>query len=134
MKLLLDTHVLIWALTDDPRLSAKAREWILDEENTVCCSVVSLWEVALKHAAHPDSVSFTGEELAGFCREAGYQTVEMKEKHVFTEENLQRAEGEPAHHDPFDRMLIAQAKADNMVFLTHDSLLLGYGEKCVVYV
>ena len=56
MNLLLDTHLLIWALNEDPRLPGKAREMILDESNTIYYSSVSIWEVAVKHASHPDNV------------------------------------------------------------------------------
>ena len=134
MNILLDTHILIWALNDDPRLSAKARTLILDEDHTIYCSVVSLWEVAVKHAIHPENVEFTGAQLGAFCREAGYLLIEMKDKHVYALETLNRKEDAPPHHAPFDRMLIAQAKAEKMSLLTHDTQLSFYGEKCVVLV
>ena len=132
MNLLLDTHILIWALNEDPRLSEKARDLILDKDNTVYYSSVSIWEVSIKHANHPDNVSFTGKELAGFCQEAGFLPVEMRDKHIFALETITRAEHAPPHHDSFDRMLIAQAKAENMSFLTHDALLPYYQETCIV--
>ena len=134
MNLLLDTHILIWALNEDPRLPEKARTLILDEGNTVYYSVVSIWEVSIKHANHPENVAFTGEELSGFCREAGFLPVEIKDKHVISLETLKRAKAAPPHHDPFDRMLISQAKAENMLLITHDSLLSMYKEKCVMTV
>ena len=58
----------------------------------------------------------------------------MKDKHVYALETLNRKEDTPPHHDPFDRMLIAQAKAEKMSLLTHDTQLSFYGEKCVVLV
>ena len=66
MKLLLDTHILIWALNDDPRLPKKARELLLKPENSIYYSVVSIWEVAIKHAIHPENVTFTGRESESF--------------------------------------------------------------------
>ena len=126
MNLLLDTHILIWALNEDPRLPVKAREMILDEDNVVYYSSVSIWD--------PDNVEFSGKELDQFCQEAGFLPVEMKDKHVFALETITRSEGAPVHHDPFDRMLIAQAKAENMSFITHDSLLPYYDEKCIILV
>lgn len=132
MNILLDTHILIWALNEDPRLSDKAKEMILDEGNAVCYSSVSIWEIAIKHAIHPEDVEFTGKELAGFCQEAGFLPVEMRDRHVFALETITRVEGAPPHHDPFDRMLIAQAKAENMSFLTHDSMLPYYNENCII--
>ena len=134
MNLLLDTHILIWALNEDPRLPKKAKEVILDEDNTIYYSTVSIWEIAIKHATHPESVQFSGKELARFCQEAGFLPVEMKDRHVFALETITRADGAPPHHDPFDRMLIAQAKAENMSFVTHDSLLPFYEEKCILSV
>ena len=134
MNLLLDTHLLIWTLNDDPRLSDKAREMILDESNVIYYSCVSIWEIAIKHANHPDNVGFTGKELANYCREAGFLPLEMRDRHVFALETIARAEDAPPHHDPFDRMLIAQAKAENMSFITHEALLKDYNEKCIVLV
>ena len=134
MNLLLDTHILIWALNEDPRLPEKARELILDENNAVYYSSVSIWEISIKHAIHPENVTFTGKELSQYCQEAGFLQVEMRDRHVFALETITRAEGAPPHHDPFDRMLIAQAKAENMSFITHDALLPYYEEKCIIAV
>ena len=134
MNLLLDTHILIWALNEDPRLPEIARGMILDENNTIYYSSVSVWEVSIKHSIHPDNVEFSGKELSAFCRDAGFEPIEIRDKHVFALETLKRAEDAPVHHDPFDRMLIAQAKAENMAFITHDALLPFYKEKCIVFV
>ena len=134
MNILLDTHILIWALNDDPRLPDKAREMILDEDNAVYYSTVSIWEIVIKHASHPENVTFTGKELSKFCQEAGFLPVEIRDRHIFALETLTRAESAPPHRDPFDRMLIAQAKAENMSFVTHDSLLPYYEEKCIISV
>ena len=134
MNLLLDTRILIWALNDDPRLSEKAKEMILDTDNAIYYSSVSIWEIAIKHASHPDDIEFSGKELAQFCQEAGFLSLEMKDKHVFALETVTRADGAPPHHDPFDRMLIAQAKAENMSLVTHDAVLPYYKEKCIIAV
>ena len=132
MNLLLDTHILIWALNEDPKLSEKARSLILDPGNAVYYSSVSIWEVAIKHALHPDNVAFSGKELSQYCQEAGFLPIEMRDRHVYALETITRADDAPAHHDPFDRVLIAQAKAENLSFLTHDSLIPYYNETCIV--
>ena len=75
MNLLLDTHILIWALNEDPRLPERAKELILDADNAVYYSAVSIWEISIKHANHPDNVSFSGKELSQFCQEAGFLPV-----------------------------------------------------------
>ena len=134
MNLLLDTHILIWALNEDHQLSEKAKELILDPNNIIYYSSISIWEIAIKHAIHTENVEFSGKELAAFCREAGFLPLEMREKHVFYLETISRPEDAPKHNDPFDRMLIAQAKAENMSFLTHDSLIPCYNEKCIISV
>ena len=132
MNLLLDTHILIWALNEDPKLSEKARSLILDPGNAVYYSSVSIWEVAIKHALHPDNVAFSGKELSQYCQEAGFLPIEMRDRHVYALETITRADDAPAHHDPFDRIVIAQAKAENLSFLTHDSLIPYYNETCIV--
>ena len=132
MNLLLDTHILIWALNEDPRLPDRARELILDADNVVYYSAVSVWEASIKHALRPDNMKSSGRELAGYCNEAGYLPLELKEKHVYALETLTRPDTAPRHSDPFDRMLIAQAKAENMAFITHDALLPYYEEKCII--
>ena len=132
MNLLLDSHILIWALNDDPKLPEKAKEMILNTENTIYYSTVSIWEISIKHAIRPDNVEFSGKELSGFSQDAGFLPVEVNDEHVFMLDTLKRAENAPPHHDPFDRMLIAQAKAENLLFLTHDSLIPYYNEPCIV--
>ena len=134
MNILLDTHILIWALNDDPKLPEKAKDMILDSDNAVYYSVISIWETAIKHANHPEEVTFTGKELSSYCQDAGFLPLEMRDKHVFALETLVREEHAPPHHDPFDRMLVAQAKVENMSFLTHDTLIPYYNEKCIISV
>lgn len=132
MNILLDTHELIWALNDDPRLSKKAYEYITDPDNDIFYSTVSIWEVAIKHAIRPDDIEFNGKELAAFCKDAGFFNLPVYDKHVFAMETLVRPSDAPRHNDPFDRLLVGQAKAENMVFLTHDSLIPYYNENCIV--
>ena len=132
MNLLLDTHILIWTLNDDPQLSDEAKELILDPNNIIYYSSVSIWEIAIKHALHPKNVEFTGQELSMLCQEAGFIPLEVRDKHVYALETLKRSENAPKHNDPFDRMMVSQAKSENMRFLTHDTLIPYYGEKCII--
>lgn len=134
MNLLLDSHILIWALTEDARLSEKARQLILDPDNVIYYSTVSIWEISIKHANHPEDLEFSGKELSSYCQAAGFLQLEIRDKHVYALETLTRDQDAPPHKDPFDRMLLAQAKAENMSLLTHDALLQHYNEKCVVSV
>ena len=134
MKLLLDTHILLWALTDDERLSPKARLLIEDEGNDIYYSVVSPWEIELKHLRHPDQMRLTGEDLDFFGEDAGYLRLPIQIHHISALRNLRREEGSPKHQDPFDRMLIAQAASSSMFLLTHDERILQYTDPHIISV
>ena len=134
MNILIDTHLLLWAMNDDPKLSDLAKDFLLDPENTIYYSSASLWEITIKHMNHPDRMNFSGKELSEFAREAGFLPLDVQEKHVFQLESLKREKDAPQHNDPFDRIMIAQAKAENMLFLTSDSMLPYYNESCIVFV
>lgn len=134
MRALLDTHILLWALTDDVRLSPAARSIIADGSNAIFYSVASLWEVSIKHAAHPDRMMMDASQLSHFCRDAGFDPLSISERHVLTLDTLSRPAEAPPHNDPFDRIMLAQAKADNLIFLTHDSLIPHYNEPCILAV
>ena len=132
MNLLLDTHIAIWALNDDPALSEKARELILDAENTIYYSTVSVWEVLLKHSRRPDNIPFDEKDFSEGCREAGFIPLGLADKHILAVRTLSRPTDIKQHNDPFDRLLVAQAKVENLSFLTHDELIPGYEEKCII--
>lgn len=132
MNLLLDTHIAIWALNDDDALSAKARELILDPDNTIYYSVVSVWEVSLKRARRPENIPFDEADFSEGCKEAGFVPLALSDKHVLAVRALSRPADRKEHNDPFDRLLLSQAKTENLFFLTHDELIPDYGEKCVI--
>lgn len=132
MNLLLDTHVAIWALNDDSALSAKARALILDPDNAIYYSTVSVWEVLIKHARRPENIPFDEVDFAEACRNAGFIPLGLADKHILAVRTLSRPDGSRAHNDPFDRLLLAQAKVESLSFLTHDELIPDYGEKCVI--
>ena len=119
MNLLLDTHVLIWALEDNPVLSAEAHDAIVDGKNMVFVSSVSAWEISIKKAMGklkaPDNLE---EEI---------------ELHRFTPLNVNFEHARLAgalpdiHKDPFDRMLIAQAITEKLTLISRDSQCADYG-------
>jgi PIN domain nuclease of toxin-antitoxin system len=123
VNLLLDTHIALWALTDDPRLSEEARELISVAGIRVFASVASMWEVASKRAIKPEKMPLSGVEFLHYCEQAGYASLPVRGKHVIALESLP-----DIHGDPFDRILIAQARAEALLFLTHDTMLGRYGE------
>ena len=131
MKLLLDTHILLWFLQKNILLSDHARDLILNTKNRVFFSVVSVWEVSVKHTAHPNKMLLNAARLLTLCSESGLETLPLLDKHLLSLDTLQRPADAPPHKDPFDRILIAQAKAEEMTFLTHDKMLPYYKEPCV---
>ena len=132
MKILLDTHVLLWTLTDDAKLSSKARELIELPENDIYYSILSLWELKLKHMLHPDLMPVGPEEVSEYCHISGILELNIRKEHIFRLSELKRTESLPPHKDPFDRLLICQAATENMLFLTHDSRFLDYDEPCIL--
>jgi PIN domain nuclease of toxin-antitoxin system len=127
MRLLLDSHVAIWALVDDARLSERARELLLDEANELIVSVASLWEIAIKHSLGRGAMPFSGAAAMGYFRDAGYLLLDIRPEHAAATGDL------PPHHaDPFDRMLIAQARVEPMHLVTHDAMIGRYGEPVIV--
>ena len=131
MEVLLDTHILLWALVNNPKLPQKAEELIQNRDNDIFYSAASIWEAEIKYAIHPENMPVSGKLLSEYCRKAGYRVLAIKEEHVHMLETLHRMENAPKHSDPFDRIMLAQAKAEKLVFLTHDSMLPFYGEECV---
>ena len=134
MKILLDTHMIIWALTDSPKLSENARKIILNPENDIYISVVNLWEIEIKHLIKPDIIQMTAEKTADFCKQAGYKIIPLQENSIYHLGKLSRPDTEPPHKDPFDRMLICQAVSNGMKLLTHDSLIKGYISENILFV
>ena len=126
MKILLDTHILIWFFSGDERLSLEARELIVDETNEIYYSILSAWEVEIKHKAHPDRLSMSGESFIEYCKELGFIQVPVEVEHILEVKNLVRKDNTPQHRDPFDRLMICQAIVEDMIFITHDTRIAEY--------
>jgi PIN domain nuclease of toxin-antitoxin system len=88
MNIILDTHILLWALTGSSK----------------------------------------------YCKQAGFKPIEIKEKHIFQLHSLKRDKTAPRHNDPFDRIILSQAKTENYKFVTHDVLISQYQEPCIISV
>lgn len=130
MRLLLDTHIALWAITDSPRLPAAARDLIRAPENAIFVSAANLWEIAIKHAlkrSGPSAMPISAQEAQGYFIGAGYHLLAITPQHAIAVETL------PAHHaDPFDRMLVAQARTEPLRLVTQDKELAAYGESVMV--
>ncbi|WP_322801903.1 type II toxin-antitoxin system VapC family toxin [Thermoflexus sp.] len=123
MRLLLDTHVLPWALAEPERLPARVQEWLVSPANDVLFSVASIWEIAIKAQIGRLSLSVTVEEIMGAARASGFQELPVRAVHAAPVGSL------PLHHrDPFDRILVAQAITEPARLLTVDPMLARYSE------
>ena len=132
MKLLLDTHYALWTILDDPRAAVSARSIIEAQDTEVFYSILSVWEVTIKNSLHPDKMPMDGELFARVLEQSGIQCLGLKKRQIAMLPTLHRREGAREHRDPFDRMLLCQAKAEGMMLLTHDRLLVDYEEPCVI--
>ena len=130
--LLLDTHIILWMFSDDKRLSQKAKNIIKENFDSVYYSIASMWEVQIKYGVKKLPIS--GIEFMHYCEQSGYHKLPVDDLHVQELAGLVRDEAAPPHNDPFDRILLSQAKAEGFTFLTHDPLFRGYNEPCVVEV
>ena len=91
-------------------------------------------EVAIKHMIKPENMPVSEEDFVRLCQDTGFTRLPIEAGHIFLLKTLSRPNDAPKHIDPFDRLLIAQAKYENLVLLTHDSQFPYYGEKCVMSV
>ena len=126
MKILLDTHILIWFFSGDERLSLKARQMIADESNEIYYSLASILEVEIKHAAHPERLSISGERFLNHCKRLEFIPVNIAIEHILELKNLVRRENTPPHRDPFDKLMLCQAIVEGMTFITHDARIAEY--------
>ena len=134
MKLLLDTHIILWALDDNPKLSVRARNLILDVQNKIYYSSASVWETTIKYMSKPDKIKISGSKLCELCQRMGYCSLPIEDRHITALETLVYHNQYQPHNDPFDRIMIAQAKADGLIFLTCDSKMPYYEEECIMIV
>ena len=122
-RLLLDSHVLVWALSDVAKLRMHTRDLIADRSNYVAVSAVSIWELGIKAAGGKLSIPDALEEAT---RRSGFAELPI------TFDHAKRAAALPAvHGDPFDRMLVAQAQIEQLELVTRDRILAGYGVQVV---
>ena len=121
MKLLLDTHLLLWAAGEPGRLSTEAHNLIGNPDNELLFSVASLWEVAIKRGLGREDFRVDARLLRRGLLDNGYGELPIISDHVVAIESLPTI-----HKDPFDRVLVAQATVEGISLLTTDSLLAQY--------
>ncbi|HZP95090.1 MAG TPA: type II toxin-antitoxin system VapC family toxin [Candidatus Limnocylindria bacterium] len=122
MKLLLDTHVFLWWLTDDRRLSPRAKRAVRDGKNDVFVSAASAWEIAIKTRLGRVTLPEDAERyIADQLERNAFQVLPIRLPHA-----LRVASLPDVHRDPFDRLLVAQALIEDLVILSEDRRLTGY--------
>lgn len=123
MNLLLDTHVLLWAASDPQKISAKGRNLLLAVENQLFFSTASLWEVSIKNGLERPDFKVDPRRLWRMLQASGYRELTVSAEHAIAVNDLP-----PLHKDPFDRILVAQARVEGFLLLTADKLVAKYGE------
>jgi PIN domain nuclease of toxin-antitoxin system len=122
-RLLIDTHVFLWWLSDDPRLGQKARDLIASAENQVFVSAATAWEISIKKSIGKLDAP---DDLDAIAEEEGFEKLPISFFHG------ERAGDLPRHHqDPFDRMLVAQSQAEGLEFITADTAISKYAIKTI---
>lgn len=121
MRILLDTHILLWFLVADPRLGPASRAMIEADENTVAVSIVSLWEIALKVRIGKLRIDLA--TVLDDIGRANFTRLDLKETHLLVLGRLPMA---AAHRDPFDHLLIAQAQVEELRLVSNDAWVGNY--------
>ena len=121
---LIDTHVLLWLLSEPEKLSSNAKKILQEDE--LCISMASLWEIAIKQSNGKLDLPFSPEELYAICLERDIQVKQILPSHLNQLKNLPKI-----HNDPFDRLIICQSIAENIPIITHDSKIPLYHVKTV---
>lgn len=123
MKLLLDTHVLLWAAGEPDKLSEAVRALLLDETNDLFFSSASIWEIVIKRGLGRDDLRVDPLRLRKMLVMNGYTEIAVASDHALAVEGLPQI-----HKDPFDRILLAQARTEGFSLVTSDQQLIQYGE------
>ena len=122
MRLLVDTHLLLWSMAASGKLPAAARELLKDPVNTVFYSAASVWEIAIKSALRRRNFHVDLPRFLRALSNTGFDELPVTAAHAARIASLS-----DLHKDPFDRLLVAQALAESAVLLTNDAQLKGYG-------
>jgi PIN domain nuclease of toxin-antitoxin system len=123
MKYLLDTHIFIWAMVSPDKLSKQVQKLLLNTDNTIFVSAISLWEISIKFSlGNLQLNNLMPSELIFLCEEMGFKLINLHAKETATFYNLKVQ----YHKDPFDRMLIWQALKNNFVMISDDKNVKKY--------
>lgn len=122
MNFLLDTHIILWAASEPEKLTAKIRSLITDADNQLFFSPANLWEISIKKNLGRQDFQVNARQLWRQLLLNGYQELPISSEHTIAIDSLPNL-----HKDPFDRILIAQAKVEKFHLLTADKIVIQYG-------
>ena len=123
MKILLDTHVLVWALSSPEKIKPKVQDLLVDIDNIVFVSIASLWELQIKKSLNKISLP---DDFISQLQENGFELLDINYKHIAKLDELPLI-----HRDPFDRMLVAQTIHENLSLVTNDLEIMKYNIKII---
>jgi PIN domain nuclease of toxin-antitoxin system len=121
VKLLLDTHLLLWAAGSPDKLSASVRAMLENPETELVFSAASLWEISIKRSLGRNDFEVDPRVLRRGLRDNGYSELPITSEHAVAIDGLP-----PIHKDPFDRLLVAQAMVEGILLITSDTVVAGY--------
>ena len=130
MRLLLDTHIALWAITADERLLREVVVLIADPANDVFISAASIWEITIKRAlarGRPSDMPISGREAMTYFSRAGYEFLNITAEHAAAVAGLPSL-----HRDPFDRLIVAQALHEPLRLVTHDADVSAYSDSILL--
>ena len=123
MRILFDTHALLWFLSDSPKLPGHVRDLLMQPDTQLFFSSVSVLEVAIKHSLKPEAMPCAPDAVLADAVASGIVEVPFSSCHAQEVGNLPWI-----HRDPFDRMLVAQTRVEGMLLLSHDGDVIRYGD------
>lgn len=126
MRILLDTHVALWAIADSPQLTPEPRKLIISATD-VYVSAASVWEISIKHGLGKGNMPLSGADAVAYFEESGYSLLPITAEHAAFVEQLPML-----HADPFDRLLVAQALCEPLRLVTHDAQVARYSDTVIL--
>lgn len=121
MNLLLDTHIVIWFISNDSKLSKKVKNLIEDSNNKCFVSIATYWEISIKYALGRLNLNSSIEKIFNIIEESGFEILPITLNHI-----LQLSKLEHHHNDPFDRLIISQSITENLQVISNDNYFPAY--------
>ena len=129
MKLLLDTHTLIWVITNSSKLPEKIKSIVNDKNNIIYVSVASIWEIEIKHIKKAESMPYDAKSILRSIECSDFELIDIKKDYIL---ELQSIINQNIHSDPFDHILLSMAKNDNLTLVAHDSNMKDYKDVGII--